>query len=406
MSVNVAPNLISGRLRVFSFVPHLRCGGTENQLIKLTEHCDPNRFDRWFGFLDSAAIEQDNEAVSRWPLKAYPISTFLSPSAVRQVFRLARDLRKIRPHVLHSYNFYANVFSIPAARLAGVPCIVASIRDMGVYMTPMQKRVHRSVCRLADRVAVNAEAIKTWLAESGYPAEKIRVIRNGVEIPEHADTDSRAELRAELGIPISASVAIMTARLNPKKGVEDLLVAAVKVLGEMPNAWFVIVGDVVLQSREKERAYSERLNTLALELGISERVLFTGYRRDVAALLKMADVSVLPSWSEGLPNAVLEAMAAGVPVVSTRVGGVPELIDDGVTGVLVDPHDVAGLGRALIRVMSDRALAKRISSAARERASVDFSFDRVVGVTEALYREVLADQTVNRRRSLSSLLLS
>jgi len=375
-------------------------------MVKLIKRLDPGRFNLWFGFLDAVAYVEAEEAVTRWPMKAYPIKTFLGAGAMRQMWRLARDLRRIRPHVVHSYNFYANVFSIPAARLAGVPCVVASIRDMGVYTSPMQRRVHRAVCRLADRVVVNADAIKKWLVEGGYRADKIRVIRNGVDIPEQEDSDRYAALRTELGIPGSARVTLMTARLNPEKGIEDLLAAAVQVLEKVPDVWFVVVGDAVMKDPAQEKSYPERLNAMARELGVAERVLFTGYRGDVADLLRMADVSVLPSWSEGLPNAVLEAMASGVAVVATRVGGVPELIEDGVTGLLVQPHDVAGLGAALTAVLSNPELAERLGWAARVRARDRFSFNRVVGETEALYQEVLADESVRRRRSRTWLLLS
>lgn len=387
------------RMRVVSFVPRLGFGGTERQVVGLARCFDPERFELRFGFLDPAALHETDEAVTRWPLSAYPISTFLGPGAVRQMWRFARDLRRIRPHVLHSYNFYANVFSIPAARVAGVPCVVASVRDMGVYMTPMQRRVHRQVCRLADRVAVNAEAIGSWMTSSGFPRERIRVIRNGLDLPERIGPSEVWELKGELGIPPSAQVVTMAARINPKKGIEDLLTAAVQVVQQTPETWFVIIGDVVLQDRNQDHIYLERLRTIVRELGIADRVIFTGYRRDVERVLQMSDVSVLPSWSEGLPNSVLEAMALGMPVVATRVGGIPELIEDGRTGFLVEPRDAPGLARALVAVLSDRLLARRLGEAARAQVQNKFSFHKMFRETEALYREVLANASGRRRRS-------
>lgn len=385
-------------LSVYKFLAQFGVGGTEMQVLGLAEQFDPVRYHLSFGCMRRQGSVGKEYGDRGWSISEYPISRFASLTACRQMLRLARELRVRKPQVLHSYNFYANVFSVPAARLAGVPCVVASIRDMGVYLTPMQMRIQRWICGFADRIVVNADAIRNWLIESGYSAEKIRVIRNGIRMPGPNSDATRARIRAELGISASAKVVMMVSRLNPKKGVEYLLDAAPAVLSHVPNAWFVVVGDIVLESAGQERSYSERLSARTRELGVSERVIFTGLRRDIPHLLAAADMSVLPSLSEGLPNAVIEAMAIGLPVVASNVGGIPELIQHARNGLLVPAGDTAALAASLSAVLSNPFLSRRLGEAARLRIQSGFSFEKMFRETTALYRSVLTEKEQARRR--------
>ena len=385
-------------LSVYKFVTQFGVGGTEMQVLGLAEQFDPRLFPLAFGCMRRQGAIEREYGDRGWSISEYPINRFASFSAAWQVLRLAHDLRLRRPQVVHSYNFYANVFSVPAARMAGVPCVVASIRDMGVYLSPMQIRVQRWVCGLADRIVVNANAIRGWLIEDGYAAEKIHVIRNGARIPLFSPDLARSSVRAELDIPATAKVVMMVSRINPQKGVEHLLEAVPEILARVPDAWFVIVGDVVLESSAQEAAYTSFLSSRVRELGVGERVLFTGLRRDIPYLLAAADLSVLPSLSEGLPNSVIEAMAAGLPVVATKVGGIPELIQQGRSGLLVPPGNRAALVESVTTVLSNPFLSKRIGEAARLRIQSGFSFEKMFQETIALYRTVLAEKEQNRAR--------
>lgn len=376
-------------LGVYKFLTQLGLGGTEMQVLGLAEHFDSTRFNLTFGCIQGGGSIEREYRIRGWSISDYPITRFASIRTGRQILRLSRELRVRKPQILHSYNFYANVFSIPAARMAGVPCIVASIRDMGVYLTPMQLRVQRWVCEMADRIVVNADAIRDWLVEEGYSANKISVIRNGVRLPAIDNKPVRARIRTELGIPSNAKVVMMVSRLNPKKGVEYLLDSIPGVLARIPDAWFVVVGDAVLESAEREKEYFNGLAERTRELGVADRVILTGLRRDVADLLTAADLSVLPSFSEGLPNSVIEAMSAGLPVVASRVGGIPELVQQGRTGLLVPPGDAKALCEAMITLLSNPFLARRIGEAARVRIRNEFSFEKMFLETSALYQDVL-----------------
>lgn len=379
-------------LSVYKFLAQFGLGGTEMQVLGLARQFNSTQYALSFGCLRAGGTIARDYGAHGWNVAEYPIRRFASIRAGRELLRLARELKVRSPKVLHSYNFYANVFSIPAARMAGVPCVIASIRDMGVYLTPNQLRVQRMVCQMADRIIVNAEAIRDWLIAGGYTAEKILVVRNGVDIPVLENRSIRTRIRDELGIPSNAKVVMMVSRLNPQKGVEYLIEAVPEILKEIPEAWFVIVGDVVMESAEEERKYCEGIVAKARELGVSERVVFTGLRRDVPHLLAAADLSVLPSLSEGLPNAVIEAMAAGLPVVASRVGGIPELIHQGHTGLLVPPGDIAALAKSMIALLANPFLRRRIGESARRHIQSEFSFQKMYQETIAIYHGVLEEK--------------
>jgi glycosyltransferase involved in cell wall biosynthesis len=256
----------------------------------------------------------------------------------------------------------------------------------------MQKRVQRLACRLADCIVVNAEAVRQWLIDEGYQRRKIVVIRNGVDLSRFQKRGDGLRLREELGVPPGAPIAAVVSRLHEKKGLDDFLVAAARIAARHPDARFLIVGDrlrVKDGAVVKDDAYSGGLARLARHLGIADRVVFTGFRLDIPDLLQEVSVAVLPSLSEGLSNFLLESMAAGVPVVTTRVGGSPEVVVDGETGFLVPASDPETLARAIDTLFSDPDLALRMGQAGRRRMAERFSLEAMTRATERLYRSVL-----------------
>ncbi|PYO27018.1 MAG: glycosyltransferase family 1 protein, partial [Candidatus Rokuibacteriota bacterium] len=214
----------------------------------------------------------------------------------------------------------------------------------------MKRRVQRVICRLADCIVANAEAVKRWLVDEGYDERRITVIHNGIDAAPYGKTAADGRLHQELGLPPGAPLIAVLCRLSPIKGLEYFLEAATTLAASVPEARFLIVGEADAQDAE----YRRRLEAYADRLGLGRRVVFTGLRLDVPAVLDEVAVSVLPSLSEGLSNVLLESMAAGVPVVATRVGGNPEAVEEGVTGLLVPPRDAAGLAGAIARVLEDR----------------------------------------------------
>lgn len=379
------------RIKLLKFATHFAIGGTERHVMNLTKGLDTSRFELHLGCLVRWGEFLNEIEARKIPLTEYRIGSLYGPWTFGQQLRFAGYLKRHRIQIVHSYNFYANLFAIPAARLAGAPVIVASIRDTGAYLTPIRRRAQRLVCRLADRIVVNAEAVRQWLITDGYDPAKIIVIRNGVDLARF-EKRNRPRLRDELELPPRAPVVAMLSRLNRLKGVEFFLEAAAIVAARFREARFLIVGDSVHVERDrtivKDGAYRAELESCAARLGLGGRVVFTGFRLDVSELLSEAAVSVLPSLSEGLSNTLLESMATGVPVVATRVGGNVEVVEDGMTGLLVPPRDAAALGRAICRLLEDRELASRFGQAGRRRVAEYFSLARMVRETERLYLDL------------------
>jgi glycosyltransferase involved in cell wall biosynthesis len=387
-------------LRLVKFVTLFEPGGTERQFVNLALALDRRRFDLRFSCLNRTGPYVKTLEDHGLSISEYPIRGFVSPGYVAQATRLTRDLSRDHVQIVHTYSFYGNVFAVPAARAAGVPVVIASIRDRGAYLTPRQQRVQRYVCRLADCVLVNADSVKDWLVEDGYDAAKITVIKNGIDLSGFNDhlrrngerTDNG--LRAELGLPAGVPLIAVSGRVNPSKGLEHFLHAAASVHATYGHARFLVVGPA------PDAVYLERLHEMTRQLGIADRVIFMGHRSDLPRILGDVTVAVLASLNEAMPNAVLEAMAAGLPVVATRVGGVPEAIEDGVTGLLVPPADAPALASAIRRLLAAPEHAIRIGQAAAHSVRACFSMERMVQATQDLYRELASRKGLAERPHL------
>ena len=371
--------------RILKVVPTLMCGGTENQFMTLGRRLDPTRFDlefaclrRWGPFIKEIVDRQI-------PLSEYPVPSFRNIRTVVLQARLARHISRRNIKIVHAYNFYGNVFAVPPARMVA-PVVIASIRDCGPYLSPLQRRVQRYACQFADCVLVNANAVKNWLIADGCDERRIVIIRNGVDLARFAQAGRPDCLRAELGLAAGTPLVAVVSRLTRLKGLEQFLEAASAIAPRIPEARFLVVGE----TSPHDGWYLTELRNRAKELEVADRVIFTGIRSDVPSLLSSVDVAVMPSLNEALSNVVLESMAAGAPVVATRVGGTPEAVSDGETGVLVPPGDAAALTGAITTLLANPELATRLGRAARQRIVDRFSVERMVSATEQLYCDLLA----------------
>lgn len=379
-------------IRLLKVMTTFAAGGTEGQVANIARHIDRTRFDLQFACLRKWGFYLDEIEQNRIPVMEYPVRSFFSPRTCVQQVKFARYLRTHRVEIVHSYNFYSNVFAVPAAKLAGVPLVIASIRDQGVYLSPAQRHAQRIACRFADLVLVNAQSIRDWLIDDGYPAEKVRIIRNGIDLSRYEGKSGDTGVREELGLPPDAPLVLMLSRLNPQKGVDDFIKAAAMVRLQRPDVRFLLIGEKLTYQGNgfgPDAPYHNYLHELCVNLGVDDRIVFTGHRSDVPALLAEGAISVLPSHSEGLSNTLLESMTAGLPIVATRVGGNPELVEDGVNGILVSPQAPATLANAILRILDDPALAARFSAAARAKATQHFSMEKMIRDTEALYVDQL-----------------
>jgi len=253
--------------------------------------------------------------------------------------------------------------------------------------------VQKHCLRLADHIVVNAEAIKRDLLQRGYDAAHLTVIPNGIDCERFRVPGNGEKVRREWNIPPGVPVVGVLARLLRIKGQDVFLRAAALMAAKKPEVRFVIVG-----GNNVDREYEDELKRLTAQLGLEGRVVFTGFRTDVPDLLAALSVVVSPSLGlEGLSNSLLESMAAGLPVVATRVGGTPEIVEDGVTGLLVTPGDAEALAGAISKLLVDTTTAKRLGQSARRRVFTRYSLERAVASTERLYGELLVQAKAKRR---------
>jgi glycosyltransferase involved in cell wall biosynthesis len=372
---------MSQRIKLLQLLTNFHIGGTERQVANLALGIDSSHFD-----LHLACLKHSGELLAELetlqvPRMEFRIGPLYSPKTLWQGIRLARYVRQNLIQIVHSYGFYPNVFTVPVARMAGASIVVASIRDTGDLLTPFQRHVQKMACRMADCILVNAEAIRQSLIEQGYDPNNIVVIRNGITPSRFEKSQRGAAIRQELGLPPSARLVGVFSRLNRMKGVHFFLEAAKILAGRYPDVRFLVVGDGGVRKELEEQARS---------LGLNERIVFTGFRGDIPDLLAEAAISVLPSLSEGISNTLLESMSAGVPVIATRVGGNPEVVEEGVSGLLVPPRDPAALAAAAARLLDDEDFALKLGQAGARRVSELFSIESSVHQTEHLYQQLVA----------------
>lgn len=371
----------SERIRLLAFVTVFDAGGTERQVVSLAQGIDRSRFDlRIACFKRSGAFLAELDAQDI-PVIAFGIRSLHGIETMREQIRFIRYLRRERIQVLHTFNFYPNMFAVPAARLAGVPVIIATLRDMGVMWTPMQRRAQRWVCRMAHRVVANANAVRDQALLEGYDPQRTSVILNGLDLSRFAGTHDAEKERRELGLPPNVPVVAVFSRLNHRvKGIDCFLEAAGRVAAVHRDALFLIVGDGPIR---------KDLERLAHGLGMGDRVRFAGFRADIPRTMSAVTISVVPSRSEGLSNVLLESMAARLPVVATRVGGTPEVVEDGRTGLLVPPRSSEALAVAISALLADPRRAAAIGRAGRQHIETFFPLSRMLRETESLYGDLL-----------------
>ena len=366
-------------LRLFMMTDSLRTGGSERQFALMAGAFRGGPFDLYLGCIqrDGKFLEDLGE------IGEYPTGgSFLTLRAQHSFGRLVGFLRRNRIEVAQSFDFYTNLMLIPAARLAGVPAVVGSQRQLGDLLTPMQRRVQSFVFRIADRVVCNSLAAADLLAGEGVPRTKLAVISNG--LPAEAFEAAVPALPTEPGVMRIGMIARMNERA---KNHALFLRAAADVAIQFPLAEFVLVGDGPLR---------KELEELAQQLDIAPRTRFLGERHDIPSVLAALDVVVSPSRTESLSNTILEAMAAGRPVVASRVGGNPELVRDRETGLLVAPEDERDLANAIETVLGSPELARKWGENAHRIALSNYTLDHARERFEQIYLELLAKKGIRK----------
>jgi glycosyltransferase involved in cell wall biosynthesis len=370
-------------IRVLYLIGGGEFGGAEQHLLGLVNNLDAHQFH------PQVAVFYEEEFSARVRALGIPTTVLASDSRSLGGLHPVRDLiRDWRPHIIHTHGVRANLIGRLANKYEGYPAVsVTTVHsNMALDYPVLWKRMlfgafENLTWKHVDHFILVSEAMKRDFLKVGLPERKLTVVHNAIELPEAPVPHvAKTNLRELLGVEENTLIVGTVARLHPVKGYTYLVKAIRQVVKERQNVVFPWIG---------EGDQHDELLREAQELGVEKYIKFLGFRKDVPDLLPQFDVFVLPSLSEGLSVAILEALAAGVPVLTTAVGGSPEVITSGETGLLVPSMDPAALADRICLLLSDTALRKRLASAGQEMVFQRFSLRRLVRETTDVYRALL-----------------
>jgi len=365
----------SSRTKIWYLIGTLGVGGAERTLIDLVNNIDQSRFDiTIWTIAEPAPLASDiNDHVNVRSLGA------ANKADIRAPLQFIHSLRREQPDILQSFLFYDNTLATIAGQFSSETAVITGVRAVPNDPSTSRTLIRRIMSRFADHIVSNSKAGVDFIVNHGADPDDVSVVHNGRDLEAYRNGKATLELRKSLGIPSDVSVVGTVGRLIERKGHYDLLKAWPSVLQEHPDVHLLIVGD------GPERA---GLEARAQELGVAETVHLPGTRNDIPDLLDLMDVFAFPSHFEGLPGALLEAMAAGLPIVTTPVDGNSELVSDGKSGVHFPVSDTKSLAAMIQTLLSDRKIARELGREASDVAQLEFSLEKMVIEFEKVYQEL------------------
>lgn len=384
-AASVTRKRVDRRIVVVYVIDNMRLGGTELNAVRTAERLDRQRFE-----LRVVCLGEDGPLTERYramgvPVVNMPIRSFYGWSMLQSGMRFVRYVRKVRADVVHAHDVYSNIFVAVWARPAGVPVTVASRRWWNSLPNRKLQLGSRFAFRRASAVLANSRQVAGTVMADGIPAARVWTITNFADDSAFgvASEDERQELRRRWGAADEAIVIGCVARMDPVKDHTGLLQAFAAVHRQDPRTCLVLVGDGEMRAA---------LESQVRAFGLARAVHFTGELRDGRNHHRGFDVSVLASRSEGFPNTLVEAMAAGRPVVATAVGGSIDAVEHETTGLLVPPADSTAFADALLRLVKDAALRETLGREGFRRAQERYQASRVVGAVADMYSQLLGVQ--------------
>ncbi len=365
------------------FITELSIGGAQMALLRLLTALDRNLF------APAVVCLYNGDGVIAKNIRALGVPVIdlgmTHKYRLDAFIRLYQMLRREHPAIIHTWMFHANLPGRVVGCLAGVPIIISSERTMG-QEGRLRRVLNRGTVSLSDCVICVSQRVADYAAQTiELPQTKLFVIPNGVDLTDFASMPAQEQVRAAFRLPAQALIIGAIGRPRPVKGYGILLDAFSRVAAAHPNAHLVFVG---------QGPGRPALIAQANRLGFSTRLTFIDDQISIARILPALDLLALPSLWEGMPNVALEAMAASLPVVATTVGGTPEVVVDGETGLLVPPRDPDALAKAILHLLGDPGLRLRMGQAGRERVEKHFAISETVRKTEALYQKLLAEKGI------------
>lgn len=380
------------RGKIVQIIDSLGPGGAERLLAAYAPGIAKLGFD-----VEVVVLHEKKGNFMREPLQAAGIPvTMVEVTKLRrldQIARFHRALKSFKPDLIHSHLEFASMLGSISGRLTGTPVVTTlhtlDAPNLGSKRDTRRWLMYRAMAKCADRVICLTKANAEIARETGLGDAPIMILPNGVEVDAFGAPakTSRAEIRAGLGIPFDAPLVVSVCVLRPEKALDLLLEAFPAIVASQPAAHLLIVGDGPMM---------QPLTEMARTAGLAGQVHFAGYRKDIADILRAADIFVLPTRFDAQPTVIMEAMASGLPVVSTTFSGIPDMVEHGVQGTLVEPGDVPALAGALIDLIGNPAKAKAFGEAGHKRAVREFDMNRQIEVLAGHYDTLIQER---RRRS-------
>ena len=369
---------------VLQLIDSFNQGGSERQALQLTRLLhDSGRYNVHLACLSpEGTLRETVNDLDLGDIPSFPLTSFYDGNAVRQLRRFVRWLKSSRIDILHTHDFYTNVFGMSGGRLARLPVRVASMRETAGMRSMAQAHVQRFVYSLSHHIVANSNAVREKLIADGTSAEKVTVVYNGLDLKRLETRASRLESLEMLGLPVDRPLRYISIVANMRHEVKDypmFLRAARQVKEVVRDSAFLLAGEGEL---------SDSLRALARELGI-EDIFFLGRCEKVAEMLSVSEICVLSSKAEGFSNSILEYMAAGRPVVVTNVGGASEVVVDGETGYLVPSGEDVAMAARLIGLFRQPEQARAMGAEGKRVVAEKFSCEAQLARTEELYDRLL-----------------
>jgi glycosyltransferase involved in cell wall biosynthesis len=373
------------RIRVVHLIHTMAYGGVETALLNWVRGFDRERFDiRVVCFANPGATEQPFvDAAARQGVSVAKIPWARRKPLLRAARALAGLLRQTDADILHCHGWYADYVGAITGRLVDVRTITTQYvwHDYD-WKRNLIQRVNQYVIRLFDRVTAHCEATRQKTIERGFAPESVRTLICGFEThPVDLSAGERSRLRRQAGVADEDLLLVNVARLYPEKAQDALLRCFARIRLREPRARLWIAGVGPLEAE---------LKAMCTRLGLDDSVSFIGFTTELPRVLALADLQVHPAHIEGVPLAVCEGMAAGLPIVASRVGGLPEVLDNGASGILVPEGDEDAFAEAVLALMRDRPRAAALGTAARAFIENDYSLATAVRAVEATYDEMVA----------------
>lgn len=372
------------RINVLDVMEGIEFGGGDRRIVQIAESLDRRRFRLVVACASDGLLAKKIQEAG---VEVQDVD-MSNKCDLRPIFKLAALMKQRNIHIVHTQGARPSFFGRIAARLAGIPIIITTIQVVieTYNVTWIKKAIYKQLDKLtvgfADKVITVSEPLRrTLITNYGVEPSKVIKIYNGIETERYnPNAYEGAMVKREFGIAQNYSVVGIIARLVYEKAHYLFLQAAARIVENVPDVKFLIVGDGPLKTE---------LEDLARKLGVSQYCLFTGFRDDIPKIISTLDVLVLCSLLEGMPMTILEGMAMAKPVVATNVGGIPELVKDGETGILVPPRDAESLAKAIIALLKDRDKARHMGLFGRRRVEKEFDVEIMVRKTEETYQELI-----------------